>query len=80
MAQTTWRKKITKEIEHRDDSWDNVIQSYWEPLKNPAALDLIFDSSYGTSQGVPFILLDSHLWVYFPVVYDGCDWVGSVAA
>ena len=34
-----------------------------------------FDGSYGLSEGTPFTAW-SNDWVYFPVVYDGAEWVG----
>lgn len=36
-----------------------------------------FDNGYGTSEGYPFTLW-TKTHVYFPVVYDGSEWVESV--
>ena len=37
-----------------------------------------FDSSYGLVKGVPFTAWSAKT-VYFPVCYDGAEWVGSVS-
>jgi hypothetical protein len=34
-----------------------------------------FDSGYGLSEGQPFTAWGEK-WVYFPIVYDGAEWVG----
>lgn len=36
-----------------------------------------FGNNYGGSRGRPFTAWSEHR-VYFPVVYDGAEWVGSV--
>jgi len=38
-------------------------------------LKVRFDDSYGTSHGKPFTAWSEN-YVYFPVVYDGAEWVG----
>ncbi len=35
-----------------------------------------FDDGFGGSQGKPFTAW-SEAYVYFPVVYDGAEWVGA---
>jgi len=41
-------------------------------------LDVEFDSSFGWVYGEPFTLWTEKR-VYFPVCYDGAEWVGSVS-
>lgn len=36
-----------------------------------------FDNGYGGAEGMPFTAW-SEDYVYFPVVYDGAEWVGRV--
>ena len=38
-------------------------------------MDIDFDDGYGGHQGKPFTAW-SEAMVYFPVVYDGAEWVG----
>jgi hypothetical protein len=37
-----------------------------------------FDSGYGRTEGAPFTAWSAKT-VYFPIRYDGAEWVGSVA-
>lgn len=55
------------------DSWDNVVFC----TISDEELDRKFDTSYGGEDGVPFTLWTKH-WVYFPVMYDGAEWVECV--
>jgi hypothetical protein len=43
---------------------------------NESALDVNFDEDYGTSEG-PAILIWTADRVYFPVTYDGMEWLDS---
>lgn len=43
-----------------------------------AGLDTEFCDGWGAVEGQPFTLWTKD-YVYFPVVYDGSEWVGSVA-
>lgn len=69
----TWRKLITKTMVCVGESWGDVVDS----TLTDAQLDKDFDDGYGGSCGHPFTLWTVHR-VYFPVVYDGAEWVGSV--
>lgn len=73
MKDTTWRKCITVEMAERGDSFDNMVSVA------PADVDLDkeFDPGYGSANGAPFTLW-TKTRVYFPVVYDGAEWVSSV--
>ena len=71
---TTWRNKITQEMDRRDDGWDNVVgmssgSSEW--------LNANYVGGYGTVCGPPFGVWTAD-YVYFPCAYDGLEWVGSV--
>jgi hypothetical protein len=74
----TWR-------EHFEDA--RIYSGYDEPEQrdnsqviavapDEAALDIEFDDSYGTSCG-PHVLIWTEHRVYFPVVYDGAESLGS---
>ena len=66
---TTWRKALT------DAGFD------WGDLQgctlSDEDLDVEFYDGFGASDGKPFTAWTSDR-VYFPVVYDGSEWVGSV--
>ena len=85
---TTWRKLITEEMTKHGDSFDNLaglalgITEKWdydtdEDIVTPGSLDTEFDSGFGSAEGCPFTFW-TYTRVYFPVVYDGAEWVGSV--
>lgn len=78
---TTWRKEITRAMGGRadwrhtialpQDSWENIIGS----TLTDTELDFEFNSGYGSEEGKPFTLWTKD-YVYFPVQYDGAEWVG----
>lgn len=67
---TTWRKAIAGELAQHPG--EEIIAC----TLDDAALDTEFYSSYGGSQGAPFTAWSQNR-VYFPVVYDGAEWVAS---
>lgn len=71
---TTWRKQITIEMERRGEEWKDVVSCTLEE----DSLNIKFYDGYGTSCGTPFTLWTQER-VYFPVVYDGAEWVESVS-
>ena len=69
----TWRQLIETERERRRDATEVVASTLRE-----SELDVEFSAKFGGVEGEPFTL-----WtlarVYFPVVYDGAEWCGSVS-
>ena len=62
----TWRGKLAGS---RVTEWEAVAP-------NEAALDEEFDARYGGPEGPNFLVwTTTHVW--FPVCYDGAEWVGS---
>ena len=72
MARSSWRKMIQNEMEESGETWGDVEAT----TLTDAELDVMFNNGYGGSEGKPFTLW-THNRVYFPVVYDGAEWVGS---
>ncbi len=70
----TWRQLISSEMKVRNESWDDVVSC----TLCEAALDVDFYEGFGGSCGQPFSLWTARR-VYFPVVYDGAEWVESVS-
>ena len=62
----TWRELI------KSAAGDDKIIAYTLSDKE---LDVEFDDGFGGSEGKPFTAW-SYDYVYFPVVYDGAEWVG----
>lgn len=71
---TNWETLISNEMEVNNDSWDDLVKS----TLSKKALKVEFNAdAYGTAEGEPFTLWTKE-YVYFPVVYDGMEWCGSV--
>lgn len=71
---TSWRDLIGKELTQNGESWDDVDSN----TLSESEMDTKFNDGWGGSEGKPFTLW-THRRVYFPVVYDGAEWVGSVS-
>lgn len=73
MSYTNWHTLITVAMDGRNESWEDVVE---HTLDNE---DLYreFDDDIGVEQGTPFTLWTQDR-VYFPICYDGSEWVGSV--
>jgi hypothetical protein len=69
----TWRDLITRAMDESGDDWTKKVHMV------PMTLDLDneFDDGYGGTEGAPFTLWTVDR-VYFPVCYDGSEWVASV--
>jgi len=71
MSKTNWKKEIEKVSGTKKE--DKIIHS----TLSEEELTEEFYSGYGGSNGKPFTAW-SETYVYFPVVYDGAEWVGRV--
>lgn len=67
---TTWRKELADAMQDRDPG---PVIAY---APDEAAFDVEFDAGYGGTNG-PEMLAWTDQRVYFPVCYDGAEWVGS---
>jgi len=74
MSDTTWRKEISAALKSAGEKWTDVESN----TLSEAELDVVFDGGYGGSEGKAFTMW-THNRVYFPVVYDGAEWVESVS-
>lgn len=68
---TTWRKRFEEERENEEDASPVVAVA-----PDEATLDVEFDAGYGGENGRP-VLIWTEQRVYFPVCYDGSEWIGS---
>ncbi len=67
MNMTTWKEQI------KDTAGDDEIIAC---TLTEEELDRKFDNGYGGEEGAPFTAW-SETRVYFPICYDGSEWVGS---
>lgn len=70
----TWRELITEAMSAHGESFQNVVSC----TLTEAQLDEEFDAGHGSTEGSPFTLWTANR-VYFPICYDGAEWVGSVS-
>lgn len=89
MNKESWRKLIIQEMELHDDIDSHIFMlgdrvgtngndcrsGFWTLNKND--LDVEFDSNYGNKEGPGFRVWTPNR-VYFPVLFDGAECVGSV--
>ncbi len=73
MNNTTWRIQINAEMKENGETWEDVESC----TLSDDELDKEFNSGYGMNEGEPFTLWTVG-YVYFPVNYDGSEWVASV--
>ena len=71
---TNWKELIQEEMKNHNETFEDVV----ECTLTEEGLQLSFNDGFGGSEGTPFTLWTTHR-VYFPVVYDGAEWVGSVS-
>jgi len=69
---TTWREELTNVLKSNGDSFQDIIHC----TLDDAGLDKAFDPGYGGTEGEPFTAWTAG-YVYFPLCYDGSEWVGS---
>lgn len=71
---TSWRKLIIEAMERYNESWQDVVSHTFRD----DSLIREFDDGFGGTEGVPFTVWTRNR-VYFPVCYDGSEWVESVS-
>jgi hypothetical protein len=71
MANTTWREHLIDAMRVIKDEGPVVA---WAPAE--ALFDVEFDDGYGGADG-PAVLAWTERYVYFPVQYDGSEYLGS---
>jgi len=70
---TCWKALILEALSDVDETPADIIASTFKSGEN----ELMFYPGYGRPEGIPFTLW-THKRVYFPVQYDGSEWVTSV--
>ncbi len=70
----SWKEMIDKELKLNEESWDDVESC----TLTEEELNIKFDTGYGGIRGKPFTLWTKNS-VYFPLCYDGAEFVGRVS-
>lgn len=63
-----WKDEIEKSVKEKDDKLVSCTLTEDEAVEE-------FDDGFGGHEGKPFTAWGEK-YVYFPVVYDGAEWVG----
>jgi hypothetical protein len=71
---TSWRELLIEAFKEASDGWTEIEST----TLSEEDLDKKFDSGFGGSEGIPFTVW-TKTKVYFPIVYDGAEWVGWVS-
>lgn len=69
---TTWGELIAERFDQTGDTWEDL-----ETTLTPEEMYTEFNCDYGATEGIPFTAWSKE-WVYFPMMYDGSEWVGIV--
>jgi hypothetical protein len=69
---TNWQNLIGEALAKNSEGWADVVGSTLSPYD----MQVLFDNGYGNAEGKPFTMWTNNR-VYFPVCYDGAEWVGS---
>ena len=67
---TTWRAALADAMQ---GVYEGPVVAY---APDEATFDESFDDGYGSTSGKPVLAWTADR-VYFPVVYDGAEWMGS---
>jgi hypothetical protein len=70
MSKVNWKEMLIEAFKETGDNFDNL-----KTTLSKEELETEFDSSFGYAQGEPFTAWGDN-YVYFPIVYDGAEWVG----
>ena len=71
---TTWEIQLTQAMEENGETLADLVST----TLTEADLKREFYEGYGGVAGVPFTAWTEKT-VYFPICYDGSEWVGSVS-
>jgi len=71
---TTWQALLTNALTENNETWADVVSHTFTGDQ----LTRSFYPGYGGVDGSPFTLWTANK-VYFPICYDGAEWVGCVS-
>lgn len=74
MCMTNWKTLLEQAMEAREETLADIVSN---TLKEEE-MEQMFDNGYGGTEGTPFTVWTEKT-VYFPICYDGSEWVGSVS-
>lgn len=69
-----WKSMLDEALKENGESWSDVEAN----TMTDEEMNKMFDSGYGGTKGCAFTVWTKNS-VYFPICYDGSEWVGRVA-
>ena len=73
-SNTTWKTELEEEMEKHGERLDDLISC----TMTTEEMLVEFYAGHGGEEGIPFTAWTEKR-VYFPIMYDGAEWVGSVS-
>jgi len=70
MGIESWHSMLKEAFKRNKDDYSKMVTTL-----SPEQLMRKFDTGYGGHRGAPFTAWGDK-YVYFPLVYDGAEWVG----
>jgi len=70
----TWEKLLQEAMEERGEKLRDIKSN----TLTDSEMKQEFHSGFGRTRGIPFTVWTEKT-VYFPICYDGAEWVGSVS-
>lgn len=67
----TWKEGLQHAFKENGEDFSKMVSTLSED-----ELNIEFDDGYGLKEGIPFTAWGKK-FVYFPICYDGSEWVGS---
>ena len=71
---SNWKKLLIETMQERGESLDDIESN----TMTDEEMNKNFDSGFGGINGIAFTVWTARA-VYFPICYDGAEWVGSVS-
>ena len=71
---STWKAMLQSAMQERGETLADIQAN----TLSEADMLIEFDCGFGGTEGVPFTAWTANT-VYFPICYDGAEWVGSVS-
>jgi len=71
---TSWQELLVQAMSDQGDTLQDIVAC----TLSDREMAKKFNSGYGGTEGAPFTLWTAKA-VYFPVQYDGAEWVGSAS-
>lgn len=71
---TNWKEMLEGALRQNDETWNDVEAN----TMTDEEMNQTFDSGFGGTEGCAFTVWTKSS-VYFPICYDGAEWVGCVS-